>query len=126
MKVTFTTQNIVPNMIIALLIYFTFDAIYLKLAKNIVYPKEFLKDADIKFGFIAWIALAFAVAFVKCERPKDAFLFGGFIGFVSYAVFNGTTLAISKAYRQKQWYIDMLYGTMLSGVVCYALEQINK
>ena len=124
MKVVFTFENIVLKIIIALVLYLVFDAIYLKIAKDVVYPKEFLKNADIRFGFIAWLPLAFTISVVRCETSRDAFLYGSMIGFVSYAVFNGTELAINKSYRGKMWYVDIIYGTLLSGLICCALSLI--
>lgn len=126
MKVIFTTENIVSNMIIALVLYLMFDFIYLKIAKDVVYPKEFLKNVEIKFGFIAWVALAFAISIAKCETSQDAFMYGSLIGFVSYAVYNGTELAINEYYRRKLWYIDIMYGTLLSGLICFALSFLNR
>ena len=117
MKVVFSFQQIVLKMIVALIIYLGLDSIYLRIGKGYVYPESFVKDADLRYGAIAWLALAFGLSAAQCTSAKDAFLYGSLIGFVAYAVFNGTETSINKEYRSNRWYLDILYGTLTSGLI---------
>lgn len=84
-----------------------------------VYPK--FENVKIHYGLFAWAALALGHSFIKADSPAEGFLAGCGIGFVSYAVFNGTELAIrssgSNPWTLKTAGIDLMWGTLANGAV---------
>lgn len=88
------------------------DAIWLPLAVPRIYPT--FKNVHIGFGFLAWIPFALALSLGKTKTTGEAALFGAGVGFVAYAVFNGTELAIRDDWRASPVAVyDLLWGTAL-------------
>ena len=117
-----------PNLkrfIIALVVLLILDAIWLSLSyKMNVYPK--VKNIKVHYGLLAWSALALAISCAKPKTREDALIYGSFVGFVSYAVFNGTELAIREDWRNK-WYtapIDLCWGTLALGTTSTVVHMI--
>ena len=84
-----------------------------------VYPQ--FENIKIKYGLFAWAALALGHSFMKVDTVGEGFIAGCGIGFVSYAVFNGTELAIRSS-GAKPWTvgtasIDLFWGTIANGAV---------
>ena len=85
--------------------YFVFDRVYWQ-----------LKGVQIKWwwGFLAWVPLAVAIASARPETLWEAGGWGAAVGFTTYAVFNGTELAIRS--HEEEWsptpaLIDLMWGT---------------
>ena len=84
-----------------------------------VYPK--FEKVIIYYGLFAWASLALGHSFMKVDSVVEGFVAGLGIGFVSYAVFNGTELAIrssgSKPWTLKPSCFDLIWGTLSNGAV---------
>lgn len=97
------------------------DALWLGVVSRTlnVYPK--FENVKIHYGLFAWAALALGHSFIEADTPVEGFLAGCGIGFVSYAVFNGTELAIrssgSNPWTLKASCFDLLWGTLANGAV---------
>ena len=123
--------NFAPNIakiIIAILSILILDFIYLGLIAKYfsIYPT--FDNVQIYWGLIAWIALAYAISIHNPKSRQEAIIWGAFIGFVTYAVFNGTELAIRPDYRNvKSVSCDMIWGIVLQTMISLILfETKNK
>lgn len=117
-QVTYPDWKILLVSFIVLLI---FDFVWLGFvsAKLNVYPK--FKNVIVLYGLLAWAALALGHSFMKVDSVVEGFVSGLGIGFVSYAVFNGTEVAIrssgSDPWTVNTAVIDLLWGTFANGAV---------
>lgn len=110
----------VRRFIVSLVCILILDAVWLSLTASFYN----IKNAKLQYGFIAWTAIAFALS---CGRPftfMEALQYGAFIGFVSYATFNGTELAINPEWTLLKATVDMCWGTLACGVVTMLLYKI--
>lgn len=88
------------------------DAVWLSLAVPRIYPA--FKNVRVGFGLLAWVPFALALSLGKTKTTGEAALFGAGVGFVAYAVFNGTELAIREDWRASPVAaFDLLWGTAL-------------
>jgi uncharacterized membrane protein len=53
--------------------------------------------------------------------PASALLHGAFFGLMAYATYDLTNLAVTNGFTTKIAMIDMAWGTVLSGVVAWAV-----
>ncbi len=99
----------ISRVVVSLICILVLDAIWFTLFKDF-YD---LKDAEFYYGFIAWVSLAFAISCGNPSSIKEAYEYGALVGFVSYAAFNGTELAIHPSWRRTYYksIIDMFWGT---------------
>ena len=107
------------NFIFSVIYILIFDAFWLGFAKTFgIYPLNNLPKQQWKIivgALIAYIPLAIAVSCLEADSLNEAAEYGAFIGVLTYAVFNGTELAI----RSDWWehlggavpIIDMSWGT---------------
>jgi len=93
------------------------DAAYFRFVASYVYPP--MQQVRLGYGLIAWSALAWAIAALKPESQDSALMYGIAVGGVTYAVFNGTELAIRADWRAHWSYgvIDMVWGMLACGIV---------
>lgn len=118
----FTKQNILGlGFILAL------DNTYLYLNKNfyksIIDPNE---NINIIFALLSWIVIIASINLLVLSRPdlnsNLAFVFGAYLGFAMYALWNCTNYALYPS----KWNIiiatgDTLWGSMLTGLTAYMM-----
>ena len=104
---------------VSLVIILFLDSLWLTMSKNL-YD---ITNYNLYYGFIAWTALAFAISCGSPTSFTEAYKYGAFIGFVSYATFNGTELAIRPSWRHPSHksIIDMFWGTTACSVTSILL-----
>lgn len=68
---------------------------------------------------MAWGALALAHGLFRGTTRKEQVVYGALVGFITYAVYNGTEFAIRKAWTWDVAARDILWGTMLSTMIAY-------
>ena len=112
------------KVIISLVCILVLDTLWLTLSRQLYS----IEDAKIYYGFIAWVSLAFAIS---CGNPSsftEAYTYGAFIGFVSYATFNGTELAIHSSWRHPYYksIVDMCWGTFACSITSAMLYKFYK
>ena len=95
------------------------DSIWFSFSLGLVYPK--FTNVRIGWGFLAWIPLAMILASIKNENIKSAIVNGAMIGFVIYAVFNGTELAIRPDWTVFVAILDLLWGIFICASVSLIL-----
>lgn len=96
--------------IVSLFVILLLDMIWFSLMYKVY---DIQDEVKIQYGLLAWGALALALSTSRASTDAEAAAFGAMVGFVTYAVFNGTELALRKSYR-RHWYVpvlDLLWGT---------------
>ena len=79
-------------------------------------------------GLLVWFFLALASTMLVQYSDIDnlgVFLYGMFVGFIIYAVYNFTNYATIQKYSIKTVAADTLWGTLLFGVVSIICNQIS-
>ena len=109
--------KIVIKYFIILIILLLFDSIYFKMASNI-HNKVFLnikpKNIIIPSALISWSLLAISITILKPVTLKQSIIYGAFIGFIIYGVYNSPNYATIKS-----WTLDMcLYDTTWGMCLC--------
>lgn len=127
MEHIFTKQNILGlGFILAL------DNTYLYLNKNfyksIIDPNE---NINYIFAVLCWIVIITSINLLVLSRPdlnsESAFVFGAYLGFAMYAVWNCTNYSLYPS----KWNIiiasgDTLWGTLLTGLTAYMMYNYFK
>jgi len=100
------------------------DISWIGFIANAFYQKESSNFAPI-FNYAApllYIVMALGFIYFVIQNPsvktlRDAIYIGAFFGFVLYAVYDLTGLAVVRDYSWKLSIVDILWGTFLGGVV---------
>ena len=122
-----TKQNILGlGFILAL------DNTYLYLNKNfyksIIDPNE---NINYIFAILCWIVIITSINLLVLSRPdlnsESAFVFGAYLGFAMYAVWNCTNYSLYPS----KWNIviasgDTLWGSLLTGLTAYMMYNYFK
>jgi len=113
--------------IIALLVFFIIDMLWLGLVAKKFYDKHlgFIMKAEVNWIaavifymiFIVGILLFVIVPAVNSNSWTYALLYGALFGFVSYATYDLTNLATLKDWPLTVTIIDLIWGTVLSASV---------
>lgn len=113
--------------LIALFVFFIIDIIWLGVVAKKLYAKQIGHLLKPKYNWAA--AIIFYVIFitglvffviepaVKKESWIDALFFGAFFGFVCYATYDLTNLAVKKNWPLLITVVDLLWGATLAASV---------
>jgi len=113
--------------IIALLVFFIIDMLWLGLVAKKFYDKHlgFIMKAEVNWIaavifymiFIIGILLFVIVPAVNSKSWTYALLYGALFGFVSYSTYDLTNLATLKDWPLTVTIVDLIWGTVLSASV---------
>ena len=113
---------------IALPIFFAFDMLWLGVIAKNLYKREIghlMKDvvnwqAAIVFYALFVIGLVFFVITPSIQKGSlmYAILVGALFGFITYATYDLTNLAITKDWPFMITIVDLLWGSALGAIVC--------
>jgi len=128
-------KNFIINLVVAFLLFIGFDILWFKtLGLQYFYNPQFEAINGKKFklriwaGLSVWFFLALASTMLVQYSDIDnlgVFLYGMFVGFIIYAVYNLTNYATIQKYSIKTVAADTLWGTLLFGVVSIICNQIS-
>lgn len=128
-------KNFLINLVVAFLLFIGFDILWFKtLGLQYFYNPQFEAINGKKFklrvwaGLLVWFFLALASTMLVQYSDIDnlgVFLYGMFVGFIIYAVYNFTNYATIQKYSIKTVAADTLWGTLLFGVVSIICNQIS-
>ena len=128
-------KNFIINLVVAFLLFIGFDILWFKtLGLQYFYNPQFEAINGKKFklriwaGLLVWFFLALASTMLVQYSDIDnlgVFLYGMFVGFIIYAVYNLTNYATIQKYSIKTVAADTLWGTLLFGVVSIICNQIS-
>lgn len=121
---------------IALPVFFAIDMVWLGLVAKNLYAKQIgglLKEnvnwvAAIIFYliFIAGLVLFVILPAVEKGLWSQALLYGAFFGFVCYATYDLTNLAVAKDWPLSITIIDLIWGTALGALVSVITYLVSK
>ncbi len=113
---------------IALPVFFAFDMLWLGVIAKDLYRKEIghlMKDvvnwqAAIIFYLLFILGLVFFVILPSIQKGSllYAILVGAFFGFITYATYDLTNLAITRDWPFMITIVDLLWGSALGAIVC--------
>ena len=112
------------RIVVSLICILVLDYIWLTLSKDLYN----VKDIKLYYGLISWVSLAFAISCGNPSSIKEAYKYGALVGFVSYATFNGTELAIHPSWRHPYYksIVDMCWGTFACSTTSILLYKFYK
>jgi uncharacterized membrane protein len=120
------------NTLIGSIFIITIDMIYLTLNKNFYEP---ILEPNIQLNYtsavISWIIIIIAIQLLVLSRKdlieQDAILYGAFLGFAMYGVYNATNFATyPNKWNTKIAIFDTLWGTFVTSLSSYFLYKINQ
>lgn len=114
--------------LIALPIFFAFDMVWLGLVAKNFYREQIgtLMKPDVNFAaagifylvFILGLVLFVIAPAVEKHSWMHALLYGMLFGFVCYATYDLTNLAVTKDWPLLVTLVDLAWGAVLGGAVC--------
>ena len=103
------------------------DNTYLYLNRNLYEPIIDKKEQiNYVFAFLTWIVIIAGINLLVLSRPDlnsdKSFLYGVYLGFVSYAIFNCTNYALYPS----KWNInialgDTIWGSLVTGTTAFMM-----
>ena len=101
------------NTLIGSIFIITIDMIYLTLNKNFYEP---ILEPNIQLNYtsavISWIIIIIAIQLLVLSRKdlieQDAILYGAFLGFAMYGVYNATNFATYPNKAKVRWYVVII------------------
>jgi uncharacterized membrane protein len=119
--------NFIKQNILGLAFILAVDNTYLYLNKNfykpIIDPNE---QMNITFAILSWIVIIVGINLLVLSRPdidsKKSFVYGAYLGFSMYALWNCTNYALYPS----KWNItvalgDTLWGSLITGTTAYMM-----
>ena len=108
------------------------DSVYLKLNKKMYEP---IIDPSVGINytsaFISWLIIVITIQLIVLSRTdlteKNAILYGSFLGFGMYGLYNATNYAtFSNKWNINMAVVDTIWGTFLTSLTTYFLYKINN
>jgi uncharacterized membrane protein len=125
---TFTSFMFTKLYLIALPIFFAFDMVWLGLVAKNFYREQIgaLMKPDVNFAaagifylvFILGLVLFVIAPAVEKQSWMHALVYGMLFGFVCYATYDLTNLAVTKDWPLLVTLVDLAWGAVLGGAVC--------
>lgn len=117
-------------------VFFAIDLVWLGVVAAGFYDRHLghLLASDVRWGaallfyalFIAALLVFAVLPGLEAGSLGRTLLLGGFFGLVAYATFDLTSLALFEDFPVVVAVVDMIWGTVLSAVVCAAGWQIGR
>lgn len=129
----------IKKIITIILIILFLDFIYLNLTSTI-YNKTIknIQGSEIKLNLtgaiLSYICVVILIYFFilplvkssKFNLLKSSIIYGGFMGFLVYGIYNFTNMAIFKNYNFSTALMDSLWGFTLFSIIVYVVSSIFK
>lgn len=103
------------------------DNIYIRLNKQMYNPIiDPSQTINIKAALLCWLSIIISIDLLVLSRPdinpKNSFIYGAFLGFAMYSVYNMTNFSTyPNKWSIKIASVDTIWGTILSGVTSYMM-----
>jgi uncharacterized membrane protein len=118
------------------LVFFAVDLVWLGIVAQKFYQKHLghLLAPEVRWGpailfyliFIAGLVIFALMPALSSASPTRATILGAFLGFFAYATFDLTCAALFRDFPTVVVVVDMIWGTVLSGVVCTAGYHLGR
>jgi|LauGreDrversion4_2_1035121.scaffolds.fasta_scaffold103237_2 uncharacterized membrane protein len=108
------------------------DSVYLKLNKKMYEP---ILDPSVGINYtsalISWLIIVITIQLVILSRKdlteSNAILYGAFLGFGMYGLYNATNYAtFSNKWNIKMAIVDTAWGTFLTSLATYFIYKLNN
>ena len=108
------------------------DSVYLKLNKKMYEP---IIDPSVGINytsaFISWLIIVITIQLIILSRndltDTNALLYGAFLGFGMYGLYNATNFAtFSNKWNINMAIVDTAWGTFLTSLTTYFIYKINN
>jgi uncharacterized membrane protein len=119
--------NIIKQNLLGLAFLLAIDNTYLYLNKDFYKPIiDKNEHFNITSALLSWIVIIIGINLLVLSRPElnknNVFIFGAYLGFVSYALWNFTNYALYPS----KWNIkitigDTLWGTFVTGTTAFMM-----
>ncbi len=122
--------------IITLAVFFVIDMIWLGVVAKGFYRRHLGSLMGPKVNWIS--AMLFYLLFIvgllvfvirpalQAGVPLNALFYGALLGLISYATYDLTNLATIKDWPLVVTVVDLIWGTVLGGVVCYVSALLGR
>lgn len=127
-------MNKFVGFIIVLGLFLVIDLPVILYLNKSMYQNQFFRinNQEINSGIHTWLASIFAylllaigiyfyIVYPEIDNPStyysDVLLKGMGLGLVIYGVYNGTNMATINAWGVKEFWIDTVWGTLLTGII---------
>lgn len=117
-------------------VFFAIDLVWLGVVASSFYDRHLghLLASEVRWGaallfyalFIAALLVFAVLPGLEAGSLGRTLLLGGFFGLVAYATFDLTSLALFEDFPVVVAVVDMIWGTVLSAVVCAAGFQVGR
>lgn len=116
-----------------LCLFVALDAIWLGYVAKRFYRSEL--GALMTDSFNIWAVVAFYLiyafgvvifAVASTNSSRDALLWGALFGFFAYATYDLTNLATIRAWPLRLTFVDLAWGTLLTGIVAAAAHGLTR
>lgn len=117
-------------------VFFAIDLVWLGVVASGFYDRHLghLLASEVRWGaallfyalFIAALLVFAVLPGLEAGSLGRTLLLGGFFGLVAYATFDLTSLALFEDFPVIVAVVDMIWGTVLSAVVCAAGWQVGR
>jgi uncharacterized membrane protein len=124
-----TFKQMILLYIITLIVFFVIDMIWLGVVAKGFYRRHLgtLMSSKVNWTAAMLFYLLFIVGMLvfairpalTAGVPLNALLYGALLGLISYATYDLTNLATLKDWPLIVTFIDLIWGTVLGGVVSY-------
>lgn len=116
---------------VSLSLILIFDFIWIQLIMGKFYSKEFSKigrkekgklKPKLLPGLIAYLIIALGVsifAIPLSNTPLTSLIYGTLFGLIIYGAYDLTNISVLKDYSRKLAIIDIIWGTILLGIVSF-------
>ena len=131
-----TFKQMILVYIITLFVFFVIDMIWLGLVAKGFYRRHLGEMMAPKVNWIAAILfyllfivglLVFAIRpALVASAPTQALFYGALLGLISYATYDLTNLATLKNWPIIVTVVDLIWGTVLGGVVSYISTLLGR
>ena len=131
-----TLKQMIPLYFITLAVFFVIDMIWLGAVAKGFYRRHLGPLMSPKVNWIA--AVLFYLLFIVgllvfvirpalvSGVPLNALLYGALLGLISYATYDLTNLATLKDWPMVVTVVDLIWGTVLGGVVSYVSVLLGR
>jgi uncharacterized membrane protein len=131
-----TLKQMIPLYFITLAVFFMIDMIWLGVVAKGFYRRHLGSFMSPKVNWIA--AMAFYLLFIVgmlvfairpalvAGVPINALFYGALLGLISYATYDLTNLATLKDWPMIVTIIDLIWGTVLGGVVSFVSALLGR
>ncbi len=128
--------KLILSYFLTMLVFFAIDLVWLGLIAKNLYSKYLTGplSPEINWGaavifyliFIVGIFIFAILPAVQKESWQQALIYGALFGFFTYATYDLTNLATIKNWPLQLVFIDISWGTILTGIVSISAYHIMK